>query len=101
MIYNDKSSLYIVNTENMKKINYLYILFLLPLLFSCELEQLPSDSVSSIQAFSSAKGIEQATVGQYDTFKKNIVLGQKEFKLFLFRNKQDPYECLSLNVNYV
>ncbi|WP_319503334.1 RagB/SusD family nutrient uptake outer membrane protein [uncultured Draconibacterium sp.] len=61
----------------MKKINYIYLIFLLPLLFSCELEQLPSDSVSSIQAFSSAKGIEQATVGQYDTFKKNIVIRGK------------------------
>lgn len=54
----------------------IYIL-LLSVLVSCEMEQLPTDSVSAIQAFSSSKGIEQATIGQYDTFKKGITIRGK------------------------
>ena len=56
---------------------YLVYILLASLLVSCELEQLPSDSVSAIQAFSSSKGIEQATIGQYDTFKKAITIRGK------------------------
>lgn len=56
---------------------YLVYILLVSLMVSCELEQLPSDSVSAIQAFSSSKGIEQANIGQYDTFKKAITIRGK------------------------
>lgn len=55
------------------KICLLYI-FLVPLIVSCTLEQLPSESISSNQAFSSTKGIEQVTVGQYNVFMNQILI---------------------------
>lgn len=56
---------------------YLLYILLASFLVSCKLEQLPSDSVSAIQAFSSAKGIEQVTIGQYNTIMKSIIIRGK------------------------
>ena len=54
----------------------IYLLYILlgSFIASCTLEQLPTDSVSAIQAFSSVKGIEQVTIGQYNTFMKQITI---------------------------
>lgn len=58
-----------------------YVLLALFTLASCDLDQLPTDTAATEAAFASEVGIEQATLGQYTTFLKNItVRGQNNWQ---------------------